>query len=77
MSNLEINEYSVRFNKTYGVKLAIVAVLHERPFDDILEDLSTIKPSLILLHGDTLERHDEGYMGIRINNPKEICIINI
>lgn len=63
LEKLEIVEYNINFSKSYGLKLAVVADLHERPYDDIFQALLRIKPSLILLPGDTLERRDEGYMG--------------
>ena len=65
MADLEINEYSIQLSKPYGVKLAVVADLHERPYEDIVEALKTIKPDVIILPGDTLERRDEGYMGFK------------
>lgn len=60
---LEINKLEIRFQKKYGIKLAVVADLHEREYGDILIELRRIKPTYILLPGDTLERHDEGYKG--------------
>lgn len=60
---LEVNEYDFKLSTSYGLKIAVVADLHEREFEDIVERLKIIQPSAILLPGDTLERRDEGYMG--------------
>lgn len=64
MEKLQINEYSICFDIKYGAKLAVVADLHERPYDDIIESLQLLKPSLILLPGDTFERRNENYKGL-------------
>lgn len=46
------------------IKMALVADLHERPYEHILDMLREEKPDVILLSGDTLERKDENYMGL-------------
>lgn len=61
--DLEVNEFDFKLSTSYGLKLAVVADLHEREFEDIVERLKIIQPSVILLLGDTLERRDEGYIG--------------
>lgn len=40
------------------VKVAVVSDLHERSYDEIIQILIRQEPDLILLPGDTLERHD-------------------
>ncbi|MDO4977478.1 MAG: metallophosphoesterase [Eubacteriales bacterium] len=48
-------------NSSPKLKLALVTDLHEQNPDQILKKLSLSKPDLILVAGDTMERHEPGH----------------
>ncbi len=50
-------EYRVKRGELSGLRLALVADLHERNADDIAELLENAKPDIIAVAGDTLERY--------------------
>lgn len=55
-------EYDMRgaFSKEYGYTIALVSDLHEMDPSEVLDRLSETKPDVIMVAGDTLERHGKG-----------------
>lgn len=55
---LKVTRYDL--NAGLGLKIALVTDLHNQINDTLIEKITSEKPDLILIAGDTLERHTEG-----------------
>lgn len=63
MSNININKYKMELQINDKIVIAVVSDLHEREFDEIIDIIKSVSPTVILLPGDTLERRNEGVYG--------------
>lgn len=54
---IQITEYEIRSKKiNHSVRFALLADIHDRPHDQIIVKLKTIKPDMILIPGDLAEK---------------------
>lgn len=58
MEFIQITKYEI--SRKLGLRMALVTDLHSMTYDDLLKLLKEQNPDVILLAGDTLERHEEG-----------------
>lgn len=58
MDSIQVTNYEA--NAELGLRLALVTGLHSMPYDDLQVLLQKERSDVILLAGDTLERHEEG-----------------
>lgn len=56
---IKLTTYELNLPIQGEMNIAVISDLHERPYNSIVKILKTYNLDLILLPGDTLERHDE------------------
>ena len=57
---MKLTTYTIPANIPRPMKLVICSDLHDRAWDDSLEQIAAIKPDLILCPGDMIENATDG-----------------
>lgn len=61
---MQITKYEIKANIENGLKIAHVSDLHDKPFGRLVEALKRIRPDVIAITGDLMDRLEEARNGL-------------